>query len=154
MVGLAAAGAVKGSMDAKAAKRRASENDKFRKVAIANSLWTGMADPGAPDVGNTDQFNGMLGGGLQGAAIGSMVNGIGGVGKEAPPGDLYSTVGGDPGAPSVAPTQVPPPGQQSLVSPQRAAGPQPTHDIYGNPIRQSNYNTGMQPRSPWLASGR
>ena len=76
-VGIAAAGAIKGMMDAKASQRKAESHDKFRKAAIEMSPWTGMGDPGAAAVGNTSMASGALGGGLQGAMIGSLFGGGG-----------------------------------------------------------------------------
>jgi len=73
-VGVAAAGAVKGGLDAKAANKKAKSHDKFRKQAIAMSPWSGMGDPGAAQVGNTDMMSGMLGGGMQGAMLAHTVN--------------------------------------------------------------------------------
>jgi len=74
---ITAAGAVKGGLDAKHAKKKAGEHDKFRKQAIAMSPWSGMGDPGAAQVGNTDMMSGLLGGGMQGAMLGSMAGGEG-----------------------------------------------------------------------------
>jgi hypothetical protein len=65
--------AVKGTVDARVASKRQKANDNFRKAAIAYSPWTQMGDPGSPDVGNTDPLSGAIGGGIQGAALGSMV---------------------------------------------------------------------------------
>lgn len=77
MVGVAAVGAMKGMQDSKVAKQKADSHDKYRRVALENSPWTNMGDPGAAAVGNTDAMSGALGGGLQGAAIGSMFRGGG-----------------------------------------------------------------------------
>lgn len=70
--GIAAAGAIKGGLDAKANRKQQAKNDHFRRTAIAYSPWTGMGDPGHMSAGNTDTMSGMLGGGLQGASIGLM----------------------------------------------------------------------------------
>ena len=74
-VGVAAAGAVKGSMDAKAARKKQAKHDAFRKQAIAYSPWSKMGDPGAGNFGNTDATSGMIGGGMQGAMMGEMIKG-------------------------------------------------------------------------------
>lgn len=79
-VGVTAVGAIKGTMDANANRKQARAHDQFRKAAITYSPWTGMGDPGAANVGNTDAFSGMLGGAAQGFALGS---GIGGAFKGA-----------------------------------------------------------------------
>ena len=68
---LAIAGAVKGNIDARQAKRQAAEHDNFRKRVLANSAWHNMGDPGAAQVGNTNMMSGMLGGAAQGALIGT-----------------------------------------------------------------------------------
>ena len=73
-VGVTAAGVVKGSLDAKSARKRQAKNDAFRRAAIQYSPWTGMGDPGSPNVGNTDGLSGALGGGLQGFAMGSTIS--------------------------------------------------------------------------------
>lgn len=75
--GIAAAGAVKGGLDAEHARKQQRKHDAFRREAIAMSPWTGMGDPGAGNFGNTDTFSGMLGGGMQGAMLGTMVGGAG-----------------------------------------------------------------------------
>jgi len=84
-VGIAAVGAVKGTMDANAANKRQQKNDAYRKAAITYSPWTQMGDPGSPDVGNTNAFSGALGGGLQGAATGAMIGKSTGAYKTAAP---------------------------------------------------------------------
>lgn len=76
-VGVSAAGAIKGGMDANANRRRAKEHDKFRKAAIQYSPWSGMGDPGAGNFGTTDMLSGALGGGLQGYSMGSTIKGMG-----------------------------------------------------------------------------
>lgn len=97
-VGVAAAGAIKGMMDSKAAEGKAAEHDKFRKAALENSPWTGMGDPGAAQVGNTNMASGALGGGLQGAMVGSMFAGGGGA-------DAAPAVTGPQGGPTIANAQ-------------------------------------------------
>ena len=77
---LMAAGAVKGGMDARANRKAAAEHDRFRRVAIANSPWSGMGDPGAYQGGNTNMVSGALGGGLQGGMVGSLLGNMGGLG--------------------------------------------------------------------------
>lgn len=74
-VGVAAVGAIAGSRTASANRKRARAHDAFRKQAITYSPWTGMGDPGAANVGNTDTFTGMLGGAAQGYALGSGIGG-------------------------------------------------------------------------------
>ena len=69
-LGLAGAGAAKGIIDARHNKKKAEEHDRFRKVAIANSPWSGIADPGAFQGGTTSAFSGALGGGLKGGVTG------------------------------------------------------------------------------------
>ncbi len=82
---LAGAGAVKGAMDARAAKERAEAHDKFRRVVLANSPWHSMGDPGAAQVGNTNMFSGMLGGGAKGALISTAFDGFGSGAEGATP---------------------------------------------------------------------
>lgn len=74
-VGVAAVGAIAGSRTANANRKRARAHDQYRKAAITYSPWTGMGDPGAANVGNTDSFTGMLGGAAQGYALGSGIGG-------------------------------------------------------------------------------
>ena len=74
-VGVAAVGAIAGSRSAAANRKQARAHDAFRKQAITYSPWTGMGDPGAANVGNTDTFTGMLGGAAQGYALGSGIGG-------------------------------------------------------------------------------
>jgi len=74
-VGVAAVGAVAGSRAANQNRKQARAHDAFRKQAITYSPWTGMGDPGAANVGNTDSFTGMLGGAAQGYAVGSGIGG-------------------------------------------------------------------------------
>lgn len=83
VVGVAAAGAIKGMMDAKNNRERAADHDQFRQATIQHSPWTGMGDPGAAPVGNTGTLSGALGGGLQGAMVGSMFSGMGAGGQQA-----------------------------------------------------------------------
>jgi hypothetical protein len=80
---MAGVGALKGGLDARRAKKQQAKNDAFRKTAIAMSPWTGMGDPGYVSAGNTDTMSGVLGGGVQGAALGSMAQSGGLFGKEA-----------------------------------------------------------------------
>ena len=77
-VGVAAAGAIKGGMDAKEAKKKQAKHDAYRKEAIRMSPWTDIGDPGAGNFGNTSALSGALGGGLQGFAMGSQIKGMGG----------------------------------------------------------------------------
>ena len=74
--GLAAAGAVKGGLDANHARKQAKEHDKFRRRSIELSPWSGLGDPGAANVGNTNFLSGAIGGGLQGAALGASFGGF------------------------------------------------------------------------------
>lgn len=71
-VGIAAAGAIKGGMDASAARKQQKKHDAFRKASIMYSPWSGLGDPGYVSAGNTDTMSGMLGGATQGLMIGSM----------------------------------------------------------------------------------
>lgn len=71
VAGLAGAGALKGHLDAQSNQDKTAEHNKYRKAVLANSPWTGMQDPGMANFGNTNNFSGMLGGGLQGAMIGT-----------------------------------------------------------------------------------
>lgn len=82
-VGVAGVGAVKGTMDANSAKEKQKQHDKYRKTAMIYSPWTGMEDIGAGNFGNTDGVSGALGGGLQGFAMGSQINGMAGAGAGA-----------------------------------------------------------------------
>ena len=79
---LIGASTYKGASDARQAKKREKEHGEFRKAAIRHSPWTGMGDPGAQNFGNTDMLAGAIGGGLQGAAIASMLGG--GMGGKKP----------------------------------------------------------------------
>ena len=69
---LAAAGAGKGMIDAKAAEKRQEKLDAFRKKAIQYSAWSGMGDPGYQDAGNQNMLSGAIGGGIKGYMLGSM----------------------------------------------------------------------------------
>lgn len=75
--GIAAAGAVKGGLDARENRKRQAKLDNYRRAAIAYSPWTGLGDPGYMSAGNTNTMSGMLGGGMQGAMIGAMGQGAG-----------------------------------------------------------------------------
>lgn len=80
MVGVTAAGVVKGGMDAKSNEKQQERLDASRKATIMYSPWTGMQDPGYQSAGNTNMLSGALGGGMQGAAMGSMFGGGAGAG--------------------------------------------------------------------------
>lgn len=96
-VGVAAAGAVSGAQTAKANRRKARDQDQYRKAALTYSPWTGMGDPGAANVGNTDTFSGMLGGAAQGYALGSGVGGA--LQKAGALGGSASKLAGSAGSP-------------------------------------------------------
>jgi len=80
---IAGAGAIKGALDAKSAKKKQEKHDAFRKTAMQYSPWTGMGDVGAGNFGNTDALSGALGGGLKGFAMGSTINSMAGMPKLA-----------------------------------------------------------------------
>ena len=84
VAGITAAGAVKGSIDAKQAKKQQAKNDAFRRASIRYSPWTGLGDPGYQSAGNTNALSGAIGGGLQGASIGLLGKGTGLWGNTAP----------------------------------------------------------------------
>lgn len=76
-VGLAAAGATSGYLKGKRNEKNQEANAKFRKAAIQYSPWTKLSDPGAGPQG-AGGLEAAIGGGMQGAAMGSMI------GKAAP----------------------------------------------------------------------
>lgn len=92
-VGVAAVGAVSGAQAANRNRKAARAHDAYRKAAITYSPWTGMGDPGAANVGNTDTFSGMLGGAAKGFAVGS---GIGGAFKGMGGASNFATTPGSP----------------------------------------------------------
>lgn len=82
-------GALKGIQN----QKKMEENDKFRKAAIAYSPWTGMGDPGSPNM------PGMLESGISGAAMGAATGNLFGAASGAAPAASTAAVGaGTPGA--------------------------------------------------------
>lgn len=76
-IGLLAGGGM-GLLKGNSNIKKEMENDKYRKVAVAMSPWTGMGDPGRLNLG------GPLESGLQGAAMGGQMGGmLGGAGGAA-----------------------------------------------------------------------
>lgn len=98
---LAGAGALKGALDANAAKKNQKEHDSYRKAAIQYSPWTGMTDPGAGNFGNQNMLSGALGGGLKGALYGKMIGGsigsLGGAGAGGAGGGIGGATSANPG---------------------------------------------------------
>lgn len=74
-VGVAFVGGGKGAIDANTARKKQEKHDAFRKQAMIYSPWTKMGDVGPGNFGNTNAISGALGGGMQGAALGSMMSG-------------------------------------------------------------------------------
>lgn len=73
------AGAGLGALKGNANVKKEAENDRYRKVAVAMSPWTGQGDPGALNLG------GPLESAASGAALGGQVGGMmGKMGAAAP----------------------------------------------------------------------
>jgi len=136
-VGLTAAGATKGIIDANVAKKKQEKQDAFRKAAITYSPWTGMTDPGAGNFGNQSGLSGALGGGLQGFSMGSMINGMGGGAKAANPTTIEA-------APKAAMNYQP--NMQGPASPWQGVQQQ-----LGNPTQNMIQNPRMMNRQNYLA---
>jgi hypothetical protein len=64
------AGAGLGALKGNANVKKEAENDRYRKVAVAMSPWTGQGDPGALNLG------GPLESAASGAALGGQVGGM------------------------------------------------------------------------------
>ncbi len=73
------AGAGMGVLKGNKNVQKEAENDRYRKMAVAMSPWTGMGDPGALNL------SGPLESAASGAAMGGQVGGMmGGMGAAAP----------------------------------------------------------------------
>lgn len=81
-VGVAAVGATSGYLKGKRNEKVADMNNALRKASIQYSPWTKMSDPGAGPSGPGAMEAG-LGGGLQGAMMGSAISGGMGAAKPA-----------------------------------------------------------------------
>jgi hypothetical protein len=90
------AGAGLGLAKGIANENRMKKNDAYRKAAIKYSPWTGMGDPGSPELPGI--FESVLGGGLTGATIGTGIGGLTGGAAAGGADAISGLAGGTPGA--------------------------------------------------------
>jgi hypothetical protein len=89
------AGAGLGLLSGNKKIKEKAANDRYRKVALAMSPWTGMGDPGTSEAGS--MLGSAAGGALKGGMAGSMFGGAGG-NKWTALGDQTAASGGMTGA--------------------------------------------------------